>query len=103
MNFGCRLRYLRSKVHMSQKELANALGLSINAISQYETNKRFPDQKGIVNMCRFFNVSADYMLGLSDVLSPVASQIDAEGKNEHLNSTQIAAINDLLEAFKKNN
>lgn len=103
MNFGYRLRYLRLKLHMSQKELANALGLSINAISQYETNKRFPDQKGIVNMCRFFNISADYILGLSDVLSPVASQIDAEGKNEHLNSTQIAAINGLLEAFKPNN
>lgn len=100
MNFGYRLRYLRANRHMSQKELANALGLSTNAISQYETNKRFPDQKGIVNMCRFFKVSADYILGLSDIPLPAASQIYAEGKNEHLNSAQIAAINDLLEAFK---
>ncbi|NTW70640.1 MAG: helix-turn-helix transcriptional regulator [Eubacteriaceae bacterium] len=103
MDFGYRLRYLRSKRHMSQKELAYVLDLSINAISQYETNKRFPDQKGIVNICRFFNVSADYILGLSDVLSPIVSQNDTEGKNEHLSSTQIAAINDLLEAFKTKN
>ena len=43
MEFGSRLRKLRNQNGLSQKEVAIAISVSVNAISQYETNKRFPE------------------------------------------------------------
>lgn len=66
MEFGKRLRELRIKKGISQKDVAEALSISVNAISQYETNKRFPDQEVLVKLCKFYKISADYLLGLTD-------------------------------------
>ena len=81
---------------MSQVELARSLGLSANTISQYETGKRFPDQNGIIMICRFFNVSADFLLGLSEL----KRLSDDTQNNTLLNQKQQNAINDLISAFK---
>ena len=43
MIFGSRLKKLRTDKHISQSMLASELGVSTNAVSQYETDKRFPD------------------------------------------------------------
>lgn len=66
MEFGNRLRDLRIEKGISQKDVAKALSISVNAISQYETNKRFPDQDVLVKLCKFYKISADYLLGLTD-------------------------------------
>lgn len=96
MNFGFCLKTLRLENNMSQVELARSLGLSANTISQYETGKRFPDQNGIIMICRFFNVSADFLLGLSEL----KRLSDDTQNNTLLNQKQQNAINDLISAFK---
>lgn len=67
MKFGGRLRTLRIERGLSQKSVATAISVSVNAISQYETDKRFPDQDVLVRLCTYYKISADYLLGLTDI------------------------------------
>ena len=96
MDFGLRLKSLRLENNLSQAKLAQALSLSANTISQYETGKRFPDQRGIITICRFFNITADYLLGLSDNKRTT----DDNFSSKFLNEKQQNAINELISAFK---
>jgi len=65
-NFGSRLRQLRQERNLYQKHVAEALGLTSVAIVYYEGGKRSPSLEIFEQLCHFFDVSADYLLGLSD-------------------------------------
>jgi repressor LexA len=65
MNFGHRLRQLRKEKHMTQAQLAQQFNLAESTISLYENNKRNPDYHVLLDIARFFNVSADYLIGRS--------------------------------------
>lgn len=60
---GKRLRELRKKKGIRQKDLANYLQISDSAIGMYENGKRDPDSETIKKLADFFNVSVDYLLG----------------------------------------
>lgn len=62
--FAERLRTLRAKT--PQEALAKELGVSRGSISFYENGDRTPDADFIVKASRYFGVTADYLLGLSD-------------------------------------
>ncbi len=61
-----RIKELREEKGLSQKELAKELSVTQTTISKWEQDIRNPDIYTIVKMCKFFNVSADYFLGLED-------------------------------------
>jgi transcriptional regulator with XRE-family HTH domain len=67
MSFGSRLRELRIVKQISQKKLADEINISGNTISQYETDKRFPDESTLIRLCKYYEISSDYLLGLTDV------------------------------------
>ena len=48
---------------MSQKELAEKLGVSTSAIGMYEQERREPDSAKLEQLCEIFNVTLDYLLG----------------------------------------
>lgn len=52
---------------MSLKELAAQFGLSHSTLSKYETGSRHPDPDTIIMLAKYFNVSTDYLLGLSPI------------------------------------
>lgn len=64
--FACRLKQLRESNKLTQEELANKLGISRGSISYYEKRERFPDINVLFKVCEYFNVSADWILGLSN-------------------------------------
>lgn len=64
--FANRLKELREKIGLNQKECAEKLNISRGSISFYENGERLPDIEKIYNMATFFNVSSDYLLGLAD-------------------------------------
>lgn len=68
MNFNERLKYLRcAKIPpITQKDLANAIGVTQRKISFMETGTTEPSLSDIVALCNYFNVSADFLLGLSN-------------------------------------
>jgi transcriptional regulator with XRE-family HTH domain len=63
---GKRLRYLREKSNLKQKEIAKKLNLSDFQLSRYENGKSKPDPLLIARMARFYGTTTDYLLGLSN-------------------------------------
>lgn len=64
--FAERLKDLRLEKELSQRELAKQVNLSYSAIRQWENEERVPNAEAVVVLAKFFAVSADYLLGLSD-------------------------------------
>ena len=62
--FGKWLRYYRKKNGMSQKEVADRIGVGQTTIANYETNNRFPDRQKLVALALLFNTSLDELLGV---------------------------------------
>ena len=72
--FGQRLRQLRKEHNEYQDTLADLLEVSTAQISEMENGKKGTTLERLVTLCRHYNVSADYLLGLSDTPSnPVIS------------------------------
>lgn len=63
---GDRIKELRVRYNMNQRELADKLGIGNSTISQYETGERTPSDEVKVKMADLFNVSLDYLLGRTD-------------------------------------
>lgn len=64
--FGERLRYLRNEKGIGQNLLAEKLQLSNASVSFWETGKQIPSAEVIFKLALFFNVSADYLLGIKN-------------------------------------
>ena len=65
-----RIRDLREDADKTQKQVADDLGLWLNTYRNYETGKREFKTKHIKDLCVFYNVSADYILGLPELPYP---------------------------------
>lgn len=66
MKFYERIKELRKDKKLSQMELAKSTGLNQSAIARWELNKTEPTASAIIILCKYFNVTADYLLGLTD-------------------------------------
>ncbi len=66
LRFAERLRYLRRRQNLTLEKLATELNSTKTTLSRYENNKRSPDADFIVKTAKYFSVSSDYLLGLSD-------------------------------------
>jgi len=65
-SFGERLKYLRKVNNVQQYDLANTLGYGATAISNYENNNHEPSFDTLIKIAKYFDVTTDYLLGLSD-------------------------------------
>lgn len=61
-----KLKQLRKEKGVSQKEISNAIGITLSAYSNYEQGIREPSIDIIIKLCKYFDVSADYLLGLEN-------------------------------------
>lgn len=64
------MRNSRQDNDLSQKKVADMLGVAQTTYSQYELEKRPMPIDYLIALCKFYNVSADYMLGLSNRKNP---------------------------------
>ncbi len=68
---------------MKQSELATTTGLSQKSISNYETGKTNPDSYAIIKLAAFFNVTTDYLLGVTKNnyknITAIAEKLDETG------------------------
>lgn len=65
-----RLKELRNKANITQKELAEAINTSQQNIAFYEKGERKPKHDMVEKLANFFNVSIDYLLGKTDFPDP---------------------------------
>jgi len=68
--FASRLKKLRNEAGLSQADLASKIGSSTNAVGMYETGKRMPREDVLEKIQAYFNVSFDYLFGVSDDPKP---------------------------------
>lgn len=74
--FGDKVKKLRKRHDLTQKELAQKLGVSPAAIGLYEQNRRIPDVDVIKNIAKIFSVSTDYLLDITDTKKNTDVPID---------------------------
>lgn len=67
--FAARLRDLLTKTKTTQPMLAEAIGVSRQAIGQWKDGNTLPDIVSLGKIADYFNVSADYLLGRTDVIN----------------------------------
>lgn len=61
------LRKLRDEAGISQKSLAEAIGVSQQSVNKYENHNIEPDIGTLIRIADFFNISVDYLIGHSSV------------------------------------
>lgn len=64
--FGKKLKELRLEKKITQKNLAEILGCNQSMVTRWEKLECEPTETYIVKVARYFNVSTDYLLGLTD-------------------------------------
>ena len=78
-----RLLQLRKFHQKTQKQVADELGININTYASYERGIRNANAQFLANVAQAFDVSSDYLLGLSD--SPKAqTNEELEKENRYL-------------------
>lgn len=63
---GERLKQLRVENGLKLKDVAAALNVTIRSINRYEDGTREPSIDMLVKFCKLYDVSADYLIGLTD-------------------------------------
>lgn len=88
-----KLKELRAKRGLSQKQVADRVGISPSIVSGYETGERTPSAEVLLSLSSLYHCSTDYLLGKQ---SETIVTIDTSGLTEK----QIQAINALVESIR---
>ncbi len=66
-----RIRDLREDHDKSQQEIAEILGTSQTMYARYERGANELPLRHLITLCRYYRVSADYILGFTDEMRPL--------------------------------
>lgn len=90
---GQRLRALRLEKNLSQKQVAERIGVAVSAVSSYEAGTRYPSYKALIKLAGIYHVSCDYLIGLT-----TSRNIDVSG----LNDEEIELVSQTVALLRKN-
>ena len=94
MLLGEKLKELRTGRRMSQRDLAERLGVAKSVVSFYESNDRCPSYDVLIKIAGIFNVTTDYLLDVER-----KRQLDVS----ELAEDDVAVVAAVIEALKKKN
>ncbi|MBQ8309165.1 MAG: helix-turn-helix transcriptional regulator [Clostridia bacterium] len=66
MKFCERLKMIRQESNMTQKDVYTQLNISQNGYASYEQGRTEPNINTLIKLCKIFDVSSDYLLGLEE-------------------------------------
>jgi len=92
VDFGTKLKELRTQAGMTQQQLATLVGVTKSVISFYELRDRSPSPEVLVKLARIFHVSTDYLLGIDK-----SDTLDISGLSE----TDVAILRALVESLRQ--
>ena len=72
-SFGDRLHFLIKSNDITQKDLANKLNVKRGSVSNWVTNRRFPDAETLIKIADYFHVTVDFLLRGNDDYNEVNS------------------------------
>ena len=78
VDFGNKLKELRTQAGLTQKELAEKIQVTKSVISYYELQERNPSPEILIKLSRIFHVTTDYLLGLDAAQTLDISGLDDE-------------------------
>ena len=87
-----RLKELRLANGLTQKELAKSIEVGRTTISEYESGKIVPKHEGLLKLANYFNVSVDYLTGVSD--EPATRQSNEHDFGKLLNTLDYILMNE---------
>ena len=64
--FGERVKEVLKETEKTQKQLATAINVQPSTLCEWLNDHNEPPMQAIVDICKFLNVSSDYLLGLKD-------------------------------------
>ena len=64
MSIGSTIKHLRREKNITQEQLAEYLGITSRAVSQWECDRTAPDISQLPALCHIFHVSSDTLLGI---------------------------------------
>ncbi|GEM_PF-1317557 len=85
MNIGEKIKYLREKSNLSQRQLSMLLNVEPATVSRYELNIRVPNIKIVKQLAMIFNVTTDYLIGIESTVE------------------EFSSIKDFIKKYKENN
>lgn len=94
VDFGNTLKKLRTQAGLTQKQLADKMGVTKAVISYYELQERYPSPEVLIKLASIFHVSTDYLLGLDK-----NNTIDLAG----LTDDDVTLVKLLVESLRKKN
>jgi transcriptional regulator with XRE-family HTH domain len=98
--FAQRLKALRENPYISQQKLADEIGVTKSTIGLYENGDNVPDAKTLYKIAKFFNVSGDYLLGLTDVKTN-NYEVKKICNYVGLSDITVEHLHDLLERYRE--
>ena len=96
---GEKIKYLRCNQLMNQEDLANLVGRKREEITMYESGKRTIDIYTLKDIAKVFNVSTDYLLGITDFENGEINNIEIN----KITGLSDGAINNLININKYHN
>ena len=63
---GERIKEIRRDYKLTQAEFGQKLSISQDTVSLWEKGKAYPNTEYVIDICKTFDVSADYLLGIID-------------------------------------
>lgn len=103
---GDRLRAIREDHDVMQKDLAEEFGITHSTLSRYEQNKREPPINFIITFCQYFNITSDFLFGMSDDYRPptnvsIPPTIISRDPYADLSDEHRATLEALADVFRK--
>lgn len=86
-----KIKFLREKNHLTQSALAKKLNVTRSSVNAWEMGISVPSTSLLIDIAKFFHVSTDYLLEISET-----SSLDLSG----LNDTEIMIVYELVEYFR---
>jgi len=90
---GKRLKYVRTYYGHRQSDLAEKLNVSLSTVKSWEGDKSSPSYEILVQICKLYEVTSDFLLGVTDI-----DPLVARGSNEKLSPKSKALVH-LFEEF----
>jgi len=79
-----RIKQLRKAKKISQKTLAENVGISTSAIGMYEQGRRDPDTNTLLKIAKALNSSVDFLIGASEIIGEFDIESISKGIAENL-------------------
>lgn len=100
-----RIRLLRLERKLTQEQFGKLFGIVKATVSSYETGNSVPDDDIKRQICNYFNVSSDYLLGISDfpTKNPATEydiQVALFGGAEHVSEENWKKVKEFAEFLK---